>query len=38
MRSVSSVIEAGICSREELVFHLKDYLGMDHDPFTMVSS
>ncbi len=33
--SVNSVIESGICSREELAFYVKDYLGMDTDPFTL---
>jgi len=35
MRSVTSVIESKICSREELAGYLKDYLGTDNDPFAM---
>jgi 3-hydroxybutyryl-CoA dehydrogenase len=33
MRGVNSVLESGICSRQELGFYVKDYLGMDTDPF-----
>jgi 3-hydroxybutyryl-CoA dehydrogenase len=35
MRSVLSVIESGLCSREDLAYAVKDYMGMDTDPFTM---
>jgi 3-hydroxybutyryl-CoA dehydrogenase len=36
-RSVLSVIESGICSREDLAFYIKDYMGMDTDPFILNS-
>ncbi|MBN1413746.1 MAG: 3-hydroxyacyl-CoA dehydrogenase family protein [Bacteroidales bacterium] len=36
--SVSSVIASGVCSRDELAGYVKDYLGVDTDPFTMASS
>jgi 3-hydroxybutyryl-CoA dehydrogenase len=35
IRSVLSVIESGLCSREDLAFYVKDYLGMDTDPFIL---
>jgi 3-hydroxybutyryl-CoA dehydrogenase len=35
IRSVFSIIDSGICTREELAFYVKDYLGMDTDPFTL---
>jgi 3-hydroxybutyryl-CoA dehydrogenase len=35
MRSVFSVIESGLYSREDLAYAVKDYMGMDTDPFTM---
>jgi 3-hydroxybutyryl-CoA dehydrogenase len=38
LRSVSSVIESGLCSREELAGYLKDYLGTDNDPFGMIGN
>jgi len=31
--SVISVIESGSCSREDLAYAVKDYMGMDTDPF-----
>jgi 3-hydroxybutyryl-CoA dehydrogenase len=31
--SVNSVLDSGICSRDELALHVKDYMGMDRDPF-----
>lgn len=36
MRSVASVIESHICSREALAGYLKDYLGTDNDPFERI--
>lgn len=38
MRSVASVIESQICSREELAGYLKDYLGTDNDPFERIGN
>jgi 3-hydroxyacyl-CoA dehydrogenase len=38
MRSVASVIESRLCSREELAGYLKDYLGTDNDPFAMIGN
>jgi len=38
MRSVSSVIESGLCAREDLAGYLKDYLGTDDDPFRMIGN
>jgi 3-hydroxybutyryl-CoA dehydrogenase len=35
IRSVKSVIDSGICTREDLAFYVKDYLGMDTDPFAL---
>lgn len=37
-RSVASVMESQICSREELAGYLKDYLGTDNDPFVMTGN
>jgi 3-hydroxybutyryl-CoA dehydrogenase len=34
-RSVISVINSGICNLEEFASHVKDYLGMDTDPFAL---
>jgi 3-hydroxybutyryl-CoA dehydrogenase len=34
-RSVSKVIESGVCTYEELVLYMKDYLGIDTDPFIL---
>lgn len=34
IREVHQMIEAGICTREEMTCYLKDYLGTDHDPFS----
>jgi 3-hydroxybutyryl-CoA dehydrogenase len=36
MRSVASVIDSRLCSREELAGYLKDYLGTDNDPFRRI--
>jgi 3-hydroxyacyl-CoA dehydrogenase len=36
IRSVLSVIESGICSRQELAGYLQDYLGMDDDPYQLL--
>jgi 3-hydroxybutyryl-CoA dehydrogenase len=36
IRSVNKVIDNGICSREDLAFYVKDYMGMDTDPFTLI--
>jgi 3-hydroxybutyryl-CoA dehydrogenase len=33
IKSVNSAIENGLSSREELAFAIKDYMGMDSDPF-----
>jgi 3-hydroxybutyryl-CoA dehydrogenase len=33
IKSVNSAIEKGLSSREELAFAIKDYMGMDTDPF-----
>jgi 3-hydroxyacyl-CoA dehydrogenase len=38
MRSVDSVLDSGLCSREELAVYLKDYLGTDNDPFVMAGN
>ena len=35
IRSVLSVIESGMCSCEDLAFYVKDYMGMDTDPFKL---
>jgi 3-hydroxybutyryl-CoA dehydrogenase len=35
--SVLSVIESGLCTREELALYVKDYMGMDRDPFTKMN-
>ena len=37
IRSVLSVIESGMCSREDLAWYVKDYMGMDTDPFILGS-
>ena len=37
IRSVLSVIDSGFCTQEELSFFVKDYLGMDNDPFTLLN-
>lgn len=34
--SVSRVIEGDICSRDDLAGHVRDYLGIDRDPFIMI--
>ena len=34
-KSVMSVIEKGLISREDLAYAIKDYMGMDSDPFTL---
>jgi 3-hydroxyacyl-CoA dehydrogenase len=34
IRGVNQMIEAGICTREEMACYLKDYLGTDSDPFS----
>jgi 3-hydroxybutyryl-CoA dehydrogenase len=34
-RSVNSIINSGICNRDVLASHVKDYLGIDSDPFTL---
>jgi 3-hydroxybutyryl-CoA dehydrogenase len=33
IRSVESFIKSGVCTKEELSIHIKDYLGTDNDPF-----
>jgi 3-hydroxybutyryl-CoA dehydrogenase len=38
LRSVASVIDSRLCSREELAGYLKDYLGTDDDPFAMIGN
>ncbi|MCK9399009.1 MAG: 3-hydroxyacyl-CoA dehydrogenase family protein [Bacteroidales bacterium] len=35
--SVIPVIESGSCSREDLAYAVKDYMGMDSDPFKLPS-
>jgi 3-hydroxybutyryl-CoA dehydrogenase len=35
LRSVASLIDSGISTREDLTFYLKDYLGIDSDPLTL---
>lgn len=35
IQSVNTVIQSSLCSRDELAFFVKDYLGMDTDPFTL---
>jgi 3-hydroxybutyryl-CoA dehydrogenase len=37
IQSVLSVIESGMCSREDLACFVKDYMGMDTDPFILNS-
>jgi 3-hydroxyacyl-CoA dehydrogenase len=34
-KSFLSTLESGVCSREELIVHLQDYLGIDRDPLTL---
>jgi 3-hydroxyacyl-CoA dehydrogenase len=34
--SLFSMLESGVCSREELIIHLQDYLGIDRDPLTLI--
>jgi 3-hydroxybutyryl-CoA dehydrogenase len=34
MKSVSSFLDAGVCSREALEEYLRDYLGIDRNPFS----
>jgi 3-hydroxybutyryl-CoA dehydrogenase len=36
LRSAFSIIDSGICSREELAGHIKDYLGLDTDPLELL--
>jgi 3-hydroxyacyl-CoA dehydrogenase len=33
IKSVDSVIQKGLCTREDLAYAVKDYLGIDSDPF-----
>jgi 3-hydroxyacyl-CoA dehydrogenase len=35
LRSVEAVLKSGVCSKEELSFHIKDYMGIDSDPFNL---
>jgi 3-hydroxyacyl-CoA dehydrogenase len=34
-RSFLSILDSGVCSREELAVFLQDYLGIDRDPLTL---
>jgi 3-hydroxyacyl-CoA dehydrogenase len=33
--SISSVLESGVCTKDELKGYIKDYLGTDNDPFIL---